>query len=194
MNKNEITFFKKMGNYYYYINDTSYELSKLYLLEDKVTLPTKLIFNNISLRMIKEIIKKLNITNIVKASIEQIGSRDYIVILSKKEKKEKVYTYKVYSNQQLYGRRCNPYILTNINNKKVLLEIDLELAKEQEGDYYFLWNDLSEQEKKMYGYEMNLIDVDYVYSYNKDIMNKIYEKNTMKKVKKIRRTNHEKTT
>ena len=102
-------------------------------------------------------------------------------------KKEKVYTYKTTSNIELSNMSCNPYSLININDKKILLETALELAKEKEGEYYFLWSELNNYEQKHFGDEMRLMEVDYVYKYNQEIMNKIYG---IKEPKRFTRKKH----
>ena len=127
----------------------------------------------------------------IKAEVKKISENDYVALLSKKEKTNKLYTFKITDKRQLERISCNPYKLVNINNKRILLETDKELAKEQEGEYHLLWNDLTEYEQKFLGDEMKLIDIDYIYSYNQNIMNKIYEdrkeKNNIKIIHKLKR-------
>ena len=186
MSNNTVLFYRKKGGEdYYYINKETRKLDnvQLELLKTKIKLPTKLEFCNIPYLKTKKIVKKLITTDMMKAEFKKITPNEYVAFLTKKEKNYKLYTFKITNKCQLEGRSCNPYKLLKIDNKQILLETDIELAKEQEGEYYLLWNDLTEYEQKFFGDEMKLIDIDYIYNYNQNMMNKIYsEKNNNNKI------------
>ena len=71
----------------------------------------------------------------------------------------------------LYGRskNCNPYILTSMSNKVVLLEVLKDYIKTNEIEYYFLASDLTVSEKEFFDSCYTQINCDFVYNLNNDI-------------------------
>ena len=97
------------------------------------------------------------------------------------EKKRVIEVYKMSNSSCLYGRskNCNPYILTSISNKVILLEVPKDYIKTNKVEYYFLASDLTENEKDAFDSCYTQINCDFVYNLNNDI--------EIEKQKKLRR-------
>ena len=104
------------------------------------------------------------------------------------EKKRIIDVYQMPNLNCLYGRckNCNPYILTNISNKSILLEVTKDYIKTNGGKYYFLSSDLTQSEKDFFDSCYMQVNCDFVYKLNNDIeiqkSKKLYRKNKFKRI------------
>ena len=89
-------------------------------------------------------------------------------------KKKYIDTYKVPNVSSLYSRttNCNPYSYTDMNLKKVLIEVPKDYVKDNDGDYYFLSCDLDIAEREFFDSLYAKLECDYIYKLEKDLSNK----------------------
>lgn len=87
--------------------------------------------------------------------------------------KKFVEAYKVPNVSLLYSRstNCNPYLYTEINSHKILIEVSKDYAKNNEGDYYFLSSDLSECEQEFFDILYTELEYDNIYKLEKEPIN-----------------------
>ena len=98
--------------------------------------------------------------------------------------KKYIETYKVPNVSSLYSRKtnCNPFLYTNINSKKVLIEVPKDYVKDNVGDYYFLSCDLDITEREFFDSQYTNLEYDYIYKMEKDLSSKkTIQKNLRKK-------------
>ena len=172
----EVVFHKYLGKLYYYYDGeeydgTEHELGKnlsraINILKLNLSLPYKITFRNCSKSEISKILtmlyeKNVKITGIESKTAIDSGDRNYIFT----EKSAKVHVVKIPYLQNLYGRLddCNPYKYIIIDNKKILLEVTKDYVKQNEGTYYFLAEDLTEDEVRFFDSYNTELDVDYIY-------------------------------
>ena len=85
------------------------------------------------------------------------------------ENKKTIEAIKIPNKRNLYGRtkNINPYTTINLYNKKILIEIPIEYAKQHEGEYYYLYKDLTPEEKAFFIEYIYNLEYDYLYKLEK---------------------------
>lgn len=180
-----ITFYKKNNKIYFNYLNKEYECNfrEIYNLKETITYPTILTFKDINENLRIGIINMLT-TNMIDITNQEFDEY-YIAILSKRKKQNEIYGYKLANKQEIVRRESNIYKLLIQNKKRILLEVDKQIIKNEPGDYYLIENDMTKEEKTIYGDYMYPLDIDYVYSLNNNIMDKIYgESKSLKKTYK----------
>lgn len=83
--------------------------------------------------------------------------------------KKNISVFEVPNKSTLYGRvnNCNPYILTNLNDKDILMEVTKDYAKDSSEKLYFLADDLTDNEKDFFDNKSEILEVDYIYKLDK---------------------------
>lgn len=168
--KLSIIFFKKGKSYYFkYDNEicsevTSYNINKL---KEHLNSPFKVKFIGMSKSEIKKIIAYL-LDDTMEVSIKKINSEKENLLIFEASfihSTRIIEAYKVPNESCLYGRstNCNPFLYTEINGKKVLIETTKDYAKNNVGDYYFLSCDLSVAEKTFFDSSYTKLEYDYLY-------------------------------
>ena len=179
-----------INNEYWYkkdsINDklTPWNLNKLRF---KLKYPFKIGFYDIDKVSIKYI-TSLFLDNDIDISFNKKfvddGATGFDVVTFSKER-QVINCYFIDDKCLLYGRvnNPNPYLLTEINNFLVLMEVSKDYAKENEGKYYFLENDLTLEEKDSLDVLYRKIIVDNVYCFNYD--NKCTDKKDIFRIRSL---------
>lgn len=177
MDNNEqrnVLFFRRGKQIYFKFEDCIKEVVPwtIHNLKNMIVLPFKVEFIGCSRAEVDRIITDLY-DNGVEVSADKIDSKPgkglhFIVTFS--EKKNRIDTYKVPNINCLYGRtnNNNPYIIINLNDKKILLEVTKDYAKKNEGDYYFLADDLTIQEREFFASSYNKMEFDFIYRLQED--------------------------
>ena len=169
-----ITFYKNNNKIYFNYLDKEYECNfrEIYNLKETITYPTILTFESINENL------RTGITNMLTTDMINITNQkqenNYIVLLSKREKQNEIYGYKLTNKQEIVRRTSNIYKLLIQNKKRILLEVDKQLIKNEPGEYYLIKNDMTKEEQTIYEDYMYPLDIDYVYNINNNIMDKIY--------------------
>lgn len=193
MNKNndfekletKVLFYREGKNYYFKFNNKIYECNSINInkLKKQLLLPYKISFYGMSRAQFGRVLSSLlDNTTDVKFQSEK-NEKDNILRFDALffEKKRIIEVYKMTNSSCLYGRskNCNPYILTSMSNKVVLLEVPKDYIKTNEIEYYFLASDLTVSEKEFFDSCYTQINCDFVYNLNNDI--------EIEKQKKLRR-------
>lgn len=179
----EIRFYKgKEGPYYTIdnniqpVNGLTIPLIGVRILRSNVKLPYKISFTGYSKREIKTILAILYGVNmqICKTEIDN----EYIIV----QKKYRVGVYELPNKGTAYGRKYNrnPYELTEINGRRVLLEVMKEYVQENDGKFYFLEDELEEIDRKSFSEYYKELEVDYIYKMQD---NEYYNEKPKKKAK-----------
>lgn len=184
--KLSVSFFRKGKSYYYELNEEIYEINNITInkLKEKLNVPFKVKFYTMSRAQIEKIIAYL-LDSTMDVLIKQIAKeKDDMLIIEATfvEKKRYIETYKVPNISSLYSRTtsCNPFLYINKNSKKILIEVSKNFAKNNPGDYYFLYYDLDRSERDFFDSQYTKLECDYVYRMEKDLSHK----KTKQKIKK----------
>ena len=170
--KSKVLFYREGINYYIKFNNKNYECNSISInkLKEQLILPYKISFYGMSRAQLGKVLSKL-LDNTTDVNFQRvIKGKDNIlrfeVIFF--EKKKIIDAYKMSNLSCLYGRanNCNPYILTSISNKDVLLEVSKDYVKTNELEYYFLASDLTPDEKESFDSCYRQINCDFVYNLN----------------------------
>ena len=170
--KSKVLFYREGINYYFKFNNKNYECNSISInkLKEQLILPYKISFYGMSRAQLGKVLSKL-LDNTTDVNFQRvIKGKDNIlrfeVIFF--EKKKIIDAYKMSNLSCLYGRanNCNPYILTSISNKDVLLEVSKDYVKTNELEYYFLASDLTPDEKESFDSCYRQINCDFVYNLN----------------------------
>jgi len=166
----KVLFYREGKNYYFKFNNKKYECNSMTInkLKEQLLLPYKISFHGMSRAQFEKVLLDLLDNNtdfnfqISKNKIDNILKFDAVLF----EKKRIIEAYKVSNSSCLYGRSkiCNPYILTSMFGKVVLLEVPKDYIKINKVEYYFLASDLTETEKDFFCSCYTQINCDYVYN------------------------------
>ena len=117
-------------------------------------------------RTLKDILDKNTDFKLYK--IQKEGSNVLEYVMQVFEKKNVIDAYMIPSTNVIYGRtnKINPYMLTRINYKKVLMEVPKDYFKKNKGEYYFLAKDLTKEERQAFDNYYTKIECDYIYNFN----------------------------
>ena len=171
----KVLFYREGKNYYFKFNNKKYECNSMTInkLKEQLLLPYKISFHGMSRVQIGRVLSNLldNTTDIKiqREKNEKDNITRFEVIFF--EKNRIIEVYKMSNSSCLYGRskKCNPYILTSMFNKVILLEVPKDYIKTNEVEYYFLSSDLTEREKESFDSCYTQINCDFVYNLNNDI-------------------------
>jgi len=152
----QVIFFRKGKSHYYKYDEKVSEVNAwtINLLKESLTLPYKIEFVGCSRAAIGKIISDLYDTGVeVKGEIGVTSPNHalhYIVTFS--EKKNIIAAIRIPYTGNIYGRanNINLYTIIELNDKKILLEVTKDYAKQNGETYYFLADDLTEQERTFF--------------------------------------------
>ena len=185
----QVVFFRKGKSHYYKYDERVSEVNAwtINLLKESLTLPYKIEFVGCSRAEIGKIISDLYDIGVeVKVEIGDITPNHalhYIVTFS--EKKNTIVAIRIPYISNFYGRtnNINPYTIIELNGKKVLLEVTKDYAKQNEGTYYFLADDLTEQERTFFDAFYTKLEYDYLYKLHDETL-QISSSKVFKRMKK----------
>ena len=185
----QVVFFRKGKSHYYKYDERVSEVNAwtINLLKESLTLPYKIEFVGCSRAEIGRIVSELYDIGVeVKGEIGDITPNHalhYIVTFS--EKKNTIVAIRIPYISNFYGRTNNisPYTIIELNGKKVLLEVTKDYAKQNEGTYYFLADDLTEQERTSFDAFYIKLEYDYLYKLHDETL-QISSSKVFKRMKK----------
>lgn len=168
----KVFFYREGKKYYFKFNNNKYECNSITInkLKEQLILPYKIEFLGLSKAQLGRVLSNLlDSTTDIKFQ-RQKNEKDNILRFEAifYEKKRIIDIYKMQNYSCLYGRskNCNPYILTNISNKVILLEVTKDYIKTNGAEYYFLASDLTSSEKEFFDSCYMQINCDFVYNLN----------------------------
>lgn len=163
-----------------------YEINAITInkLKEKLNEPFKVQFYAMSRAQIEKVVADL-LDNTMDVTIKKINNeKDNILRFEATFTQQKRYVevYKVPNVSSLYSRttNCNPFLYTDINSKKVLIEVSKEYAKNNADDYYFLFCDLDMAEREFFDSQYAILECDYVYKLEKDLSDKKIKQKRMR--------------
>lgn len=185
----QVVFFRKGISRYYKYDERVSEVNAwtINLLKESLTLPYKIEFVGYSRAEIGKIISDLYDigveVKVEKGDITPNHALHYIVTFS--EKKNTIVAIRIPYISNFYGRtnNINPYTIIELNDKKVLLEVTKDYAKQNEGTYYFLADDLTEQERISFDAFYTKLEYDYLYKLHDETL-QISSSKVFKRMKK----------
>lgn len=173
-----VLFFRSGKSYYYKFNGKTYEVNAITInkLKEKLSIPFKVQFSGLSRAQIGRVIGDL-LDSTIDVKIKKINAKTNNLLKFEAlfiRQKKYIETYKVSNISSLYSRKtnCNPYLYTDINSKKVLIEVPKDYAKDNVGDYYFLSCDLDIAEREFFDSQYAKLEYDYIYKLEKDLSDK----------------------
>ena len=172
---NKVLFYREGKNYYFKFNNNKYECNSINInkLKEQLLLPYKISFSGMSRAQLGRVLLNLLDNNTAVKFQREKNEKDNILRFEAIffEKKRVIEVYKMPNSSCLYGRskNCNPYILTSISNKVILLEVPKDYIKTNKVEYYFLASDLTEKEKEAFDSCYVQINCDFVYNLNNNI-------------------------
>ena len=172
---NKVLFYREGKNYYFKFNNNKYEFNSINInkLKEQLLLPYKISFSGMSRAQLGRVLLNLLDNNTAVKFQREKNEKDNILRFEAIffEKKRVIEVYKMPNSSCLYGRskNCNPYILTSISNKVILLEVPKDYIKTNKVEYYFLASDLTEKEKEAFDSCYVQINCDFVYNLNNNI-------------------------
>lgn len=186
-----VLFFRSGKSYYYNFNGKTYEVNAITInkLKGNLSIPFKVQFSGLSRAQIGRVIGDL-LDDTIDVKIKKINAETNNLLKFEAlfiRQKKYIDTYKVPNVSSLYSRtkNCNPYLYTNINSKKVLIEVPKDYVKDNDGDYYFLSCDLDMAEREFFDSLYAKLECDYIYKLEKDLSNKkTFQKSLRKKFNK----------
>lgn len=164
-----IIFYKEDKTIYLKYNNSIEKVDSnvIYSLRERLLLPYRLEFIGLSRSQVSHIISDFYDYGVSisgeKIDDQQNNGLHYVISFS--EQRHVIRAIPV-SNQfcSKYGQshNVNPYIVIDLNGKRLLLEVPREYVKQNEGNYYYLAEDISENEIALHnGYVK--IEYDYLY-------------------------------
>lgn len=173
-----VVFFRSGKSYYYKFNGETYEVNAITInkLKEKLSVPFKVQFSGLSRAQIGRVIGDL-LDSTIDVKIKMINDKTNNMLKFEAlfiRQKKYIGTYKVPNVSSLYSRttNCNPYLYTDMNSKKVLIEVPKDYVKDNKGDYYFLSCDLDIAEREFFDSQYAKLEYDYIYKIEKDLSNK----------------------
>ena len=183
-----VLFFRSGKSYYYNFNGYTHEVNAITInkLKEKLILPFNVLFSGLSRAQIGRIIGSL-LDNTTNVEIKKINDKKnnilrFEAIFTRQIKY--IDTYKVPNVSSLYSRttNCNPFLYTNINSNKVLIEVPKDYAKDNIENCYFLSCDLDSSEKQFFDSKYTKLKYEYIYKLEKNFnTKKIIQKSLRKK-------------
>ena len=183
-----VLFFRSGKSYYYNFNGYTHEVNAITInkLKEKLILPFNVLFSGLSRAQIGRIIGSL-LDNTTNVEIKKINDKKnnilrFEAIFTRQIKY--IDTYKVPNVSSLYSRttNCNPFLYTNINSNKVLIEVPKDYAKDNIENCYFLSCDLDSSEKQFFDSQCTELEYEYIYKLEKNFnTKKIIQKSLRKK-------------
>lgn len=171
----KVLFYREGKNYYFKFNNKKHECNSMTInkLKEQLLLPYKISFYGMSRAQLGRVLSNLLDNNAAVKFQREKNEKDNILRFEAIffEKKRVIEVYKLSNSSYLYGKskNCNPYILTSISNKIILLEVPEDYIKTNKVEYYFLASDLTENEKETFDSCYTQINCDFVYNLNNDI-------------------------
>ena len=170
MEKYDVIFYRKGKKYFFKYEGNEYKANNINInnLNLVLKLPYIIKFYGLSRAQIGRILTSILDENmnfkLYKIKKEGSGVLEYVMHLY--EKKNIIDAYMVPTNNAIYGRtnKINPYMLTKINQKNILMEVTKDYFKKNKGEYYFLAKDLTEKEKIAFDNYNRKIECDYIYN------------------------------
>lgn len=183
-----VLFFRSGKSYYYNFNGYTHEVNAITInkLKEKLILPFNVLFSGLSRAQIGRIIGSL-LDNTTNVEIKKINDKKNNILRFEAiftRQRKFIETYKIPNINSLYGRtkNCNPFLYTNINSNKVLIEVPKDYAKDNIEDCYFLSCDLDSAEKQFFDSQYTELEYDYIYKLEKNFnTKKIIQKSLRKK-------------
>lgn len=161
---NTIKIYREGKSYYYEYENEKEEIDifNLEKLINKVKLPFKIKFRNLSVAQRDKIISKFLSTE-VRYEITNIEGNEIEYLFSKM--KHVVHAYEIPSKICLEGRNeiTRPYILRTIGDQKILIEVTKDYIRNTGEQFYFLYSELSEKERAFFSPVYRKLECDYVY-------------------------------
>lgn len=185
--KSSVLFFRSGKSYYYTFNGKTYEVNAITVnkLKEILSVPFKVQFSGLSRAQIGRVIGDL-LDSTIDVKIKMINDKTNNILkfeASFIRQKKYIDTYKVPNVSSLYSRttNCNPYLYTDINSKKVLIEVPKDYVKDNKGDYYFLSCYLDIAEREFFDSQYAKLEYDYIYKIEKDLSDKKTIKKSLRK-------------
>lgn len=166
----QVLFFRKGKNYYYKYGEkiSKVDAWTINLLKESLTLPYNVGFIGYSRAQIGRIISYLYEDG-VKVQGNKIDDRQknhaLHFIISFSEMKYTIDVFRIPYVSNFYGRsnNINPFTIINLNGKQILLEVTKDYAKKNKGDYYFLADELTDEEKNFFDSCYVKLEYDFLY-------------------------------
>ena len=175
LEKDYILFYKNAKRWYFKYKGNRIEVDDWTInhLKLELTLPYKIRFVGYTKNEICKIVSDLcepgvdiNASRIKNKKYNR--ALDYMITFSRK--KNVVKAIKIPYSCNLYGRSndINPYTVVDLNGQKALMEVTKDYAKENNGFYYFLASDLTDEEIKFFSDCFVDLEYDYLYKIAKE--------------------------
>lgn len=166
----KVKIFRNGKQYYYtYENDTE-EITGITLnkLQTKLTLPFEIVFNNMSLAQRQKIIGTF-MTNCMNIQYGLTEFDEHKVTFTKRRYRVHAYCMPSKINTEGRSEGCRPYVLRTIGEDKILMEVTRDYVLSHDEPYYYLHQDMTENERNFFSPVYRVLEVDYVYQ----LVNKI---------------------
>jgi len=187
MDKNLLVFYKYNGKDYYRCNGEEGIFNNHCIddFKEKLLLPIEIYFVGYSKNYVFNFLSKF-VDNTTDISLLLTSKERKTYIANLKEKEKTIGVISIPYKCNMYGRvnNNNPYKYTQIDGKNILLEVTKDYAKSNDGNYYFIANELSSYEQKFFSDCYQELKVDYLYKLN-DYNNKRTLKKRKIKVHKL---------
>ncbi len=161
---NTIKIYREGKTYYYeYENETEViDIFNIEKLVNRVKLPFKIKFKNLSVAQRDKIISKFLSTEVT-YQITNVEGNEIEFLFSKM--KHTIHAYAIPSKVCLEGRSeiTKPYVLRTIGDQKILMEVTKDYIRNSDEQYYFLYAELSEKERTFFDPVYRKLECDYVY-------------------------------
>lgn len=182
---NRVMFYKIERKMFFKYQGINYRANPINIskLKEKIFLPFCIDFIDCSNEDIKKIVS--NFCDIgIEVKIEKVKDVFYHgkhFIASFYEKKNYIDAYKI-PNMIYYAKskHIRPYILIELNGKRILMEVTKDYAKKNEGVYYFLAKDLTDEEKLLFNKYDVYLEYDLLYKIDEEEQHK-YKQHVLKK-------------
>lgn len=192
--KYKVSFYRQGKSYYFYDckKEESSPVSAITMgrLKERLTLPFDVEFLGLSRAQMGKIVANLlqdtMDVEIIKVMSSKSNKLKFEAKFTKKE--HKVSVYEVSGKSVLYSRsnNNNPFKYTEINGKKVLIEVAKEDILEETEKYYFLAEDLTPEERTFFDITEKDIICDYIYRLDNEVkMNNQGKRRIIRKIKRL---------
>ena len=169
----DVIFYRKGKDHYFIYNNNEFEVNQENIdkLSSLLKLPYIVKFYGLSKGQIGRTIRDLLNTEVdfklYRVKKDNSKVKEYAASFYE-NKNTLVEVYKVPNSQVLLSRtsKTNPYMLTKFNNENVLMEVPKDYFRKNNGDYYFLPEDLTDTEKIVFKDCHTKIECEYVYNFS----------------------------
>lgn len=184
----DVIFYRKGKNYYFIYKNNEFEVNSENMdkLNSLLKLPFIVKFYGLSKaqvgRTIRDLISEEVDFKLYKIRKENSKVKEYAASFYE-NKNTLIEVYKAPNKQVLVSRvsKSNPYMLTKFNNENVLMEVPKDYINKNNGEFYFLPEDLTDSEKIAFKECLTKIECEYVYNFsNYKYGNKNKKKNKQK--------------